>query len=893
MTSKQLLTVLLITITTWSSITAQEMNFKDPQTDRHIEMRHETEEQHMQEMHKRIEAEHMKRIDELKKQYVNVKEKHKADEQDSLALVALYNATDGDNWTNNDNWLTGNVSDWHGIYLDGDSKVTYISLSNNQLNGDIPPEIGNLSNLQQLILSNNQLSGSIPPEIGNLSNLQYLFLYRNQLSGSIPPEIGNLSNLQLLILFYNTLSGSIPAEIGNLSNLQEIYLFGNQLSGSIPSTIGNLSNLLYLDLWMNQLSGSIPPEIGNLTNLIVLWLSVGNKFTDLPSLSGLTNLSHCYIENNNFDFQDLITADITATNTYEYAPQSPVSVSRTENAGQITFEYTGQGAGNQFQWYNGDTELTGETSNILTVNNTNDGAYYCLITNPNFPDLTLQTVNEEVGNSGTNHGIITEEYNALIDFYNAAGGADWFNNKHWLSDTTAHVWFGITTAGIHVKSIDLYHNNLIGILPDIVNTLIQINDLKYLILGYNQLSGSIPSTIGNLSNLENLYLSRNQLSGNILSSIGNLSNLQFLYLNNNQLSGSIPTAIGNLSNLENLTLYSNQLSGNIPTEIGNLNNLQRLDIGSNQLSGSIPASFGNLNSLETLNICDNEFNDLPDLSALSNLNSLYVYDNYFTFEDIEPNVGASFYFGYSPQAKVGSLEAHQVDIGGSLTLTVSVGGAHNTYQWYKDDTEISGAVGTTYEITDFILDDEGVYVCKINNTVATYLELVSHDKIVSNSTFYTLTFNVNDGTNAVEDAEISINNQTLTTDAGGETTIDLNNGSYDYTVTASDYELANGNVNISDGPFTENVSLISTTVSEFKSENVKIYPNPAKEYITVESSGKQNIILTIFSISGKQLISKQINEAKSRINIGELPKGLCLIKIQQGKQVIIKKLIVQ
>ena len=66
----------------------------------------------------------------------------------------------------------------------------------NQLSGAIPPELGNLANLQNLDLGSNQLSGAIPPELGNLANLQSLNLNDNQLSGAIPPELGNLTNLE-------------------------------------------------------------------------------------------------------------------------------------------------------------------------------------------------------------------------------------------------------------------------------------------------------------------------------------------------------------------------------------------------------------------------------------------------------------------------------------------------------------------------------------------------------------------------------------------------------------------------------------------------------------------------------------------------------------------------
>ena len=117
------------------------------------------------------------------------------------ALVALYEATDGANWTHNDNWLSDKpLGAWQGVTTDSAGRVTSLDLGGNQLIGEIPPELGNLTNLTQLHLEVNELSGSIPPELGNLTNLTQLHLEVNELSGSIPPELGNLTNLTSLDL---------------------------------------------------------------------------------------------------------------------------------------------------------------------------------------------------------------------------------------------------------------------------------------------------------------------------------------------------------------------------------------------------------------------------------------------------------------------------------------------------------------------------------------------------------------------------------------------------------------------------------------------------------------------------------------------------------------------
>ena len=120
-------------------------------------------------------------------------------------------------------------------------------------------ECYSIENTTTLDLYANGLTGVIPPEIGNLVNLEGLYLASNQLSGEIPSEIGNLVNLNDLYLSYNQLSGEIPSEIGNLVNLIDFYLSSNQLSGEIPESICNIyPNLSYFQVTHNQLCPPYP-----------------------------------------------------------------------------------------------------------------------------------------------------------------------------------------------------------------------------------------------------------------------------------------------------------------------------------------------------------------------------------------------------------------------------------------------------------------------------------------------------------------------------------------------------------------------------------------------------------------------------------------------------------
>ena len=290
-------------------------------------------------------------------------------------------------------------------------------------------------------------------------------------------------------------------------------------------------------------------------------------------------------------------------------------------------------------------------------------------------------------------------------------------------------------------------NNLYGSIPEELGDLIQ---LEMLIIGWNDLTGTIPNTLGNLTKAKYFWINHTDVEGTIPETLKNLSNVQFLYLENNQLTGTIPLWLGSMTSLEQLNIGYNQLDGIIPDTLRNLMNLQYLTLGGNNLIGEIPGSLGNLTNLYALHLQDmqltgalpaeitniteihvigienNDLEDLPDLSSLTNMTWLTIHNNRFTFEDIEPNINVpSQGFFYSPQDSVGISLDTTITEGEDLMMFVDVGGSANLYQWKKDDVNISGAESSTYEISIAQVDQSGSYSCEITSSIVDDLTLYS------------------------------------------------------------------------------------------------------------------------------------------------------------------------
>ena len=164
---------------------------------------------------------------------------------EKAALVALYNATEGANWTRNENWLSDRpISTWQGVRVER-NRVTGLHLGDGGLRGMLPPEIGNLTELTELWLGGaNDLEGALPPEMARLLRLEVLDLGGTGVGGELSAWLGDFVRLWYLHLDANNFVGEIPSELGNLTKLRSFTLNGNSgLSGPLPESLASISGL--------------------------------------------------------------------------------------------------------------------------------------------------------------------------------------------------------------------------------------------------------------------------------------------------------------------------------------------------------------------------------------------------------------------------------------------------------------------------------------------------------------------------------------------------------------------------------------------------------------------------------------------------------------------------
>ncbi|XP_030963227.1 receptor-like protein 9DC3 [Quercus lobata] len=472
------------------------------------------------------------------------------------------------------------------------SKLVYLVLSDNLLNGTIPSWLYDIPSLQYLFLDNNQLTGHIGDFQHN--SLVDLLLNNNNLSGPLPLSISKLVSLRVLYVSFNNLSGNVESKIffrlKNLeylemsnnpllslssftfatnilpninylrlssSNITEfphflqtakyiglLDLSKNQIKGNIPKWFleGGKDSLYFFSVSRNNLTGEIPLLICNLSSLQYLDLSYNHLSNMIPPCLG--NLSN-----------HLIDLDLKSNNLHGTIPSTFAKGCYLRSL---------KLNGNQLEGSLPQSLVHCRELEVLDFgNNKINGTFPLWLENlPSLRVLILRSNN----------------------FHGAIG-----NPKYKFPFP-------------NLRIIDLSHNEFHGHLPTnlfkylkaMMNASVNKGELKY--MGDNYYQDSVIVEMKGFSielvKIQSLFttidFSNNNFKGEISESIGELQSLKGLNFSHNNLTGCMPPSLGKLTNLEWLDLSSNKLIGEIPIQLTDLTSLEVLNLSENYLSGQIP-----------------------------------------------------------------------------------------------------------------------------------------------------------------------------------------------------------------------------------------------------------------------------------------------------------------
>ncbi|GLT32397.1 hypothetical protein SLA2020_070670 [Shorea laevis] len=375
--------------------------------------------------------------------------------------------------------------------------LAYVDYSSNNFNS-IMQFYGSSSSLSFILISNNNLQGSIPESICDATSLQVLDLSNNSLNGTIPQCLNEMKSLKVLNLGRNNLSGNISDKFSSNCLLQTLNLNGNHLEGKVPRSLANCSSLEVLDLGNNQISDTFPCHLKNMSNLQVLVLRYNN-------FHGLIN---CLDDNSSWpplQIIDLASNHFRGELPYHWLQTWKAMMVTLDELKVLVLEEDARLKHDHSKGYCFDhSNATYRALNPQPICN-GSGAYATFMGDSMRGNIIFsQGIYYQYAITITIKGYETR----LVKILSLFASIDFSCNK--LEGRIPKV-LGEFRA---LYALNLSHNCFTGLIP---SSLGKLQNLESLDLSSNKLSGEIPQQLADLNFLAILNLSHNQLEGRIPS----------------------------------------------------------------------------------------------------------------------------------------------------------------------------------------------------------------------------------------------------------------------------------------------------------------------------------------------------------------------------------------
>ncbi|PRP78016.1 hypothetical protein PROFUN_14054 [Planoprotostelium fungivorum] len=518
------------------------------------------------------------------------------------------------------------------------AKLTYFNASDNYFSGPIPSDWTAHPKLQTMSADYNDLTGGVPPF--SAPNLKFVSLCGNMLSGAFP--LMTSSSLDILRLSDNFISGNLSVTIP--STLTELSVGGNLLNGTVPAftmTSLNISYNLYSGAFPrdlkglnyiyargNRFSGSIPDTSSAGDPPIQVMDLSQNQFTSFGSsgLRGFRYLYSCNVSNNLLTGRFPSLASITPREAddaivYDLSHNSLLGWTSTGAADWAVMN----------ELYLSNNQIA-DASSVLS-------AEVIDLSNNLLKSANLPTINSKIRLLNLSHNQLDGPF-SVVDLTAAVAIDLSYNNLPSLYD-----FFGSSASPL--RFLDFSHNPITSLTINFDN-FPSISVLRF--AGLNRLSMRVPDSLGSIKLLEELDISGSFFHGDLPTSLADVAYLRYLNVSHNRITGNLPGRLKYLSIIDashnyindmtnaftspaltHLDLSNNLITGSLPSAVADLPRLQYLSLSNNQMFGSLPDSLSSLSSIALLNLSHNQFGGrIPELMNMPNLNVIDVSNNNFS-----------------------------------------------------------------------------------------------------------------------------------------------------------------------------------------------------------------------------------------------------------------------